>query len=99
MIEEVHKDDLKPHLAALAHHFREGGIADKAIDYSIVAGEAAEAVFAYNEAISHLRPALALSETHDDRYSARRALVLLCLGHIQVFFETATRVWRTWKLR
>ena len=49
-IEEVHKDDLKPHLAALAHHFREGGIADKAIDYSILAGEAAEAVFAYDEA-------------------------------------------------
>jgi tetratricopeptide (TPR) repeat protein len=86
-IEEVYKGDLKPHLAALAHHFLAGGIADKAIDYSILAGEAAEAVFAYNEAISHLRPALALSESHDDRNSARRARVLLRLGHIEVFFE------------
>jgi tetratricopeptide (TPR) repeat protein len=85
-LEEVYYADLKPHLATLAHHFREGGIVDKAIDYSIAAGESAEAVFAYRDAISHLRPALALSEAHDDRNSARRAQVLLCLGRIQVFF-------------
>jgi tetratricopeptide (TPR) repeat protein len=86
-IEEVCRADLQPHLAALAHHFREGGITEKAIDYSILAADAAEAVFAYNDALAHLRPALALVEIQDDRNSGRRALILLRLGHIQIFFE------------
>ena len=82
-IQEVHKDDLKPHLAALAHHFRVGGDASNAIDYSIAAADAAEAVFAYEDALSHLRPALAIAESHDHD-GAQRAATLFRLGRIIV---------------
>ena len=85
-IQEVHKDDLDPHLAALAHHFRASGDAGKAIDYSIAAADAAEAVFAYEDALSHLRPALAIAEGQDHD-AARRAAVLFRLGRITAYFE------------
>jgi hypothetical protein len=42
-VEEIHKHDLKPHLAALAHHFRATGDAQRAIDYLIAAADGAEA--------------------------------------------------------
>src|SRR6516225_4138352 len=83
-IQEVHKDDLRAHLAALAHHFRAAGDVRKAIEYSIAAADAAEAVFAYEDALSHLRPALAIAESHDDD-AARRATVVFRLGRIIVF--------------
>ena len=85
-LEQLYRTDLRPHLAALAYHFRESSIADKAIDYSIRAGEAAEAVFAYDDALSHLRSALPIAEAHDD-HDLQRAGVLLRLGRIEVFFE------------
>ena len=73
-------------MAALAHHFRESLIADKAIEYSILAGDAAEAVFAYEDALSHLLPALALVETHNHDRS-QQAGVLLRLGRICCFYK------------
>ena len=54
-LEQMHAANLTPHLAALAHHFREAGVVEKAIDYSIRAGEAAQALYAYDGAISHSR--------------------------------------------
>jgi predicted ATPase len=86
-IEGLHKDNLKPHLAALAHHFRAAGNARKAMDYSIAAADAAEAVFAYEDALAHLRPVLAMAESreHDD---SQRAAILLRLGRISCFFES-----------
>jgi len=57
-----------------------------AIAYSIAAADAAEAVFAYEDALSHLRPALAIAGTHD-RDAAQRAAVLLRLGRITAYFE------------
>src|SRR5262249_48952267 len=80
-IEEIHKDDLKPNLAALAHHFRAAGNTRNSIQYSIAAADAAETVFAYEDALSHLRPALAMAESHD-LSAAQRAAVLLRLGRI-----------------
>jgi tetratricopeptide (TPR) repeat protein len=73
-------------LAALAHHFRAAGNTRNAIQYSIAAADAAETVFAYEDALSHLRPALAMAESHD-LSAAQRAAVLLRLGRIIVFFE------------
>jgi len=43
-VEQMHAANLTPHLAALAHHFRAAGVVDKAIDYSMRAGEAAYVV-------------------------------------------------------
>src|SRR5262249_37303772 len=51
-IERICENDLKPHQAALAHHFTAANAAEKAITYSIGAGEAAWAVFAYQESRS-----------------------------------------------
>ena len=85
-IEDLHNDDLRPHLAALAHHFWAAGNRRKAVDYAIAAADAAEAVFAYEDALAHLRPVLAVAESceHDD---SQRAAILLRLGRISCFFE------------
>jgi tetratricopeptide (TPR) repeat protein len=85
-VEELHKDNLKPHLAALAHHFREAGNARKAMDYSIAAADEAEAVFAYEDALAHLRPVLAIAESREHNDS-QRAAILLRLGRIRCFYE------------
>src|SRR5207253_2313862 len=54
--------EIDPHLAELAHHFREAGMAEKAIDYSVRAGLAAESVFAYSDAVVHWQDSLSLME-------------------------------------
>jgi tetratricopeptide (TPR) repeat protein len=61
-IEETYKGDPKPHLAALAHHFKAARVAGKAIDYSIRAGDEARGVFADEEAVSRWSAALELVE-------------------------------------
>jgi predicted ATPase len=74
-IEELYRVNVEVHTAALAHHFREGGDIDKAIDYSIRAGEAACAVFAYEEALAHWQAALNLMPARPEG-RARRAELL-----------------------
>ena len=100
-IEEIHKDDLPPHLAALAHHFREAGDTDKAIDYSIAAGEAANASYAYEEADFQWRTAVRLLE-RDPARRELRATVLRSLGRAMIhskpakgvdYFEQAIRLY------
>jgi class 3 adenylate cyclase len=61
-IEEIHQKDLKPQLAALAHHHKEAGNAPEAIKYSIAAGEAAHELFAFEEAEAQWVVALELLE-------------------------------------
>jgi tetratricopeptide (TPR) repeat protein len=60
-IGEIYGGDLKPHLAKLARHFTEAGIAAKAIDCWIRAGEAAYSVFGFEEAASCWGAALAMT--------------------------------------
>ena len=65
-IEGVYHRNLVPHLPALAlHHRQAGGTGDpgKAIEYSVAAGEAAQSVFAYEDAVRHWEAALDLLET------------------------------------
>ncbi|HYL58689.1 MAG TPA: AAA family ATPase, partial [Candidatus Acidoferrales bacterium] len=78
-IEELHASDLKPHLAALAHHFREAGHWEKAVDYSILAAEASLTVYAYDEALSHRNEALELLDLHDGN-PGKKADLLTGLG-------------------
>ena len=80
VLEEMHAANLRPHLAALAHHFREAAIVEKAIDYSIRAGEASYAVFAYEEAALHWEATLELMATRVGGDLTRRAGVLWRLG-------------------
>jgi DNA-binding CsgD family transcriptional regulator len=72
------------HLAAMAAHYRlagSGGDIEKAIEYSVRAGEAANAVFAYAEATSHWQAALALMQEHGSP-DERSAEVLERLGEL-----------------
>ena len=77
VIEKIYGKDLAPHLALLAHHFREAGVADKAIDYSIRAGRAAASVLAFEDAMVHWQAALELME--ERCADARRRAELLGL--------------------
>jgi len=85
-IERIHGSDLAPHVAELAVHFRAAGAdadAEKAIDYSRRAGEAATSVLAWKEAVRHFETCLALiEETRADRGEEKTAM-LLALGIAQ----------------
>src|SRR5262249_39745567 len=66
-LEAVYSRDPHAHLAEIANHFRLAlpvGAAEKAINYSIRASEAAHAVYAYEESISQGEAALALMKQH-----------------------------------
>ncbi|HEV8625961.1 MAG TPA: protein kinase [Acidimicrobiia bacterium] len=76
-IEAVHARNLGPHVAALAAHCRLGGAADpeKTIGYSVRAGEAALAVFAYEEAAEHWEAALELLDEQEGSATAQARLL------------------------
>jgi tetratricopeptide (TPR) repeat protein len=80
-LEELYETNLEPHAGELAGHFREAGNLNKAVDYSIRAGEMARLVFAYEEAIALWRAALELmSRCPED--SERQADLLERLGEL-----------------
>ena len=78
-LEEIHRENIDPHLAELAHHFREARLAEKAIDYSVRAGRDAVSVFAFTAAMAHLQAALALME-RQGMDTLQRADLLHSLG-------------------
>ncbi len=88
-VEAVHSRNLGPHLAALALHWRQSGTggAEKALDYSVRAGEAALAVFAYEDVVQHWEAALESGPEDladaDPASSARRAQLLQRLGDLK----------------
>src|SRR5258707_2040157 len=59
-VEQIHAANLTPHLSALAHQFNAAGVVEKALDYSIRAGEASKAVWAFEEAAEDYLVALHL---------------------------------------
>jgi len=82
-IEAVHERNLDPHVAALANHYRSAGAAadpEKAIDYSIRAGRAAYALFAFEETRTHWQAALELMNEQGGGDLRRRADLLLLLS-------------------
>ncbi len=82
-LEEVHADNLEPHLAELAHHFYQaapGGEVDKAIDYARRAGDRAVALLAYEEAAGHYEIALQALDLKDRPEKRRRFDLLMALG-------------------
>lgn len=60
--------------AELAWHFREGGAPERALTYTLLAGDSAQSLYATGEAEQHYRTALELAESLDDRASEARAL-------------------------
>ena len=62
-LEALYRENVEDHLAELAHHFRQAGIVEEAVDYSTRAGEAALAAYAFEEAARHWEAALNLMES------------------------------------
>jgi tetratricopeptide (TPR) repeat protein len=83
VLEMVHRDDLEPHLATLAHHFGEAAVAgdaEKAIEYATRAGHRAAENLAYEEAVRHFERALAFHELRGKTNDAQIFDLLLALG-------------------
>ena len=77
-IEVAHARNLAAHVGALAVHHQLAGVkgdAAKAVQYSLAAGEAAQAVFAYEEAIQHWEAALEWLEGADGGIEQRARLL------------------------
>jgi AAA ATPase domain len=83
-LEEVHRSDIEPHLAELAHHFMlaigPGRDSSRAVEYSTRAGQRAMAQTAYDEAAAHFRRALDTLVSAGNRDPTRRCDLLLTLG-------------------
>ena len=88
-LEQMHATNLTPHVAALAYHYREAGVVEKAIDYSIRAGEAAQTLYAYNDAISQFEAALTLIQRHGTDRQQHAALLMQLGALLQ---QTDTRL-------
>lgn len=84
-LESLYAGDIDAHLGELAAHYTAsmGGDAEKAIDYSIRAGQRAMELVAWEEAAEHYRRALkAMPESGDEE---RRCAVLLDLANCEFF--------------
>ena len=82
------------HLAELAHHFTKAASllgTERAIDYSIRAGESANAVFAYEDAVEQLKTALEMMEGSSVARESRADLMVR-LGNIAVITDRALAV-------
>ncbi|KAA3664766.1 MAG: hypothetical protein DWQ04_04030 [Chloroflexi bacterium] len=64
-LETLHRDDLRPHYAELAYHFEQGGVADKAHIYLIMAANAAQDAYENHQALNFYERALALTAVDD----------------------------------
>jgi DNA-binding CsgD family transcriptional regulator/tetratricopeptide (TPR) repeat protein len=87
IMEEMHASNLAPHLAELASHYRSAGAAgdhQKAIDYSVRAGDASRAVYAWEQAVSHYEGALRAFELSGRRSQREHCDLLLGLGEALV---------------
>lgn len=85
-LEELYRADLEPHVAELAHHFSVAattGELQKAIEYSVRAGERALGLVAYEQAALHLERALQVYALQERPDVARRCDLLLMLGIAQ----------------
>jgi len=94
--EAVYASNLDAHLTELAFHYRQAGAVanpEKSIDYSVRAGDAAAAVFAWQEAASHFEGALDSLEGAKAPDLHRRCQVLLALGEVLVSTRNAQRVY------
>jgi len=100
-LEQLQTTDLTTHLPELAYHFREGGVKEKAVEYSVRAGDAAYTVFAYEDARSHWETALELMNGQEAGDKKLRARILsqltdelLCVAPARTveYLQTAARL-------
>ncbi len=77
-IEEKFKEKIDSYLGALVHHYYTGKIFDKALHYSIKAGDEAAGLYANEEALSYYNQALSVAEDQP-----QKALILEKIGDIE----------------
>ena len=82
-LESLYADRLPEHYEALAHHFTEGGVPAKAVEYLVKAGDKAAAAFANQEAFAFFRKGLAAVGDHD---APMRAGLLLRLSGLTYMY-------------
>jgi predicted ATPase len=85
-LEELHRRDPAEACSALSYHFSKGNVPQKAIEYSVLAGERARARHAPDEAINHYKTALFFLESSDERDApptrSRELALLLALEEL-----------------
>ncbi|MGI8826196.1 MAG: AAA family ATPase [Chloroflexota bacterium] len=79
-IEQLPGRKREQRVAELAWHFQEGGNPQRGLQYTLLVGQQAEAVFAHSEAEAHYRTALELARALDDTVGAAGAQEKL--GHV-----------------
>lgn len=81
-IESLYTDDLTNQVEALALHYDRARVRDKALHYTLWAGNRARERFANREAIEYYSRALQLSQ-HLSGYAAERWQAAVGLGHVE----------------
>ncbi len=79
VLEHVFRDDLGPHLAAIAHHLTRAAALDdgrRAVEYSMLAADRAVAVLAYEDAVALYERALQLLAPSEDQSGGRRDILM-----------------------
>jgi DNA-binding SARP family transcriptional activator len=87
MLEQTYAADLDSHLGELSHHFVEavsGGDAAKALDYTRRAGDRAQRLLAFEEAVRLYQLALEVFEWRDPSDEPARCDLLLAMGDAQM---------------
>jgi tetratricopeptide (TPR) repeat protein len=79
-LERLHAGDLEAHAATLAYHFAESTDLRRGLTYSIAAAEAAEKIYAHDEALSLLDRARECADALED--TARLAAVESAIGRV-----------------
>jgi DNA-binding SARP family transcriptional activator len=84
-LEVLYARNPEPHLAELAHHYLEAGIAlaDKAIDYAQLAGDRAASQHGYEEAARHYASALRVLDATGSGEADRAGELLLSFAEVQ----------------
>ena len=89
-LEDLYTENKDTVLVALAHHYTEAGLVDKAILYLVEAGDRARIQYAHREAIDHYQHALVFLKQKGDYEEAARTLMKIGLTHHNAFdFERA----------
>ncbi|HSJ56585.1 MAG TPA: ABC transporter substrate-binding protein, partial [Anaerolineae bacterium] len=94
-METLHRPDLDPVTAELAHHYTQAGTPDRAIEFLLRAGDRARTLYAHDEAVDYYRRALSFQQAAGDREGAARTLMKLGLVHHTAFdYAQAAKAYR-----
>lgn len=73
-LEHLPESERRPRAAQIAWHFLHAGRAERALPFTMLAGDEAEAVYAHSEAEQHYRTALDLAQDPSDQRRAAEAM-------------------------